>query len=248
MRIAAISDIHGNRHALEAVLADIGRRGVDRTVNLGDILSGPLDPVATADRLMNLKLPTIRGNHERQLLSQSPEHMIASDRVTHEALGKCHRAWLDSLPETIRFDDVLLCHGTPTSDLIYLLDHVEEAGARAATAAEIEAKLGDEPARLILCGHTHLQREYRRPNGALVVNPGSVGLQAYDDDHPFPHVMEMGDVRARYAIVERVGDEWRAELIAVDYDHVPPAAQARAKGREDWAYALETGRVAGPIT
>jgi predicted phosphodiesterase len=56
MRIAAISDIHGNLGALDAVLADIGRRGVDVTVNLGDILSGALEPSATADRLIELDL------------------------------------------------------------------------------------------------------------------------------------------------------------------------------------------------
>ena len=60
MRIAAISDIHGNLDALDAVLADIALRGVDVTVNLGDIVSGHLQPRATAARLMGLGLPTIR--------------------------------------------------------------------------------------------------------------------------------------------------------------------------------------------
>ena len=65
LRIAAISDIHGNLPALEAVLADIARRGADLVVNCGDILSGPLWPAETAERLMALNLPTIAGNHER---------------------------------------------------------------------------------------------------------------------------------------------------------------------------------------
>ena len=56
MKIAAISDIHGNLDALEAVLADIARRGVDVTVNLGDIVSGHLQPRSTAARLMGLGL------------------------------------------------------------------------------------------------------------------------------------------------------------------------------------------------
>jgi predicted phosphodiesterase len=62
MRLAALSDIHGNLPALEAVLADIGRRGVERIVNLGDIVSGPLWPRETAARLLPLALPTVRGN------------------------------------------------------------------------------------------------------------------------------------------------------------------------------------------
>ena len=69
MKVAAISDIHGNLPALDAVLADIATQSVDVIVNLGDILSGPLWGAATADRLMPLELPTIAGNHERQLLT-----------------------------------------------------------------------------------------------------------------------------------------------------------------------------------
>lgn len=72
MKIAALSDIHGNLAALDAVLDavldDVRRRGADVIVNLGDILSGALHPAETADRLIALDLPTIKGNHERQLL------------------------------------------------------------------------------------------------------------------------------------------------------------------------------------
>jgi predicted phosphodiesterase len=58
MKIAVISDIHGNLAALEAVLADIGRRSPDLIVNLGDTVLGPLQPFETAERLMELGLPT----------------------------------------------------------------------------------------------------------------------------------------------------------------------------------------------
>ena len=68
MKIAVISDIHGNIAALNAVLADASMQGVDQIVNLGDILSGSLFPAETADLLMAMALPTIRGNHERQVL------------------------------------------------------------------------------------------------------------------------------------------------------------------------------------
>jgi predicted phosphodiesterase len=72
MLFAAISDIHGNSAALDAVLADIARRGVERVVNLGDALSGPLDPAGTADRLLALDLPTVAGNHDRTLIDRPP--------------------------------------------------------------------------------------------------------------------------------------------------------------------------------
>ena len=68
MKIAVISDIHGNLAALQAVLEDIERERVDQVVNLGDLLSGPLQPAKTADLLMAKDFVTIAGNHERQLL------------------------------------------------------------------------------------------------------------------------------------------------------------------------------------
>ena len=69
MKLAVVSDIHGNLGALHAVLEDIARESVDGIVNLGDILSGPLQPAETADFLMTQSFVTIRGNHERQLLA-----------------------------------------------------------------------------------------------------------------------------------------------------------------------------------
>src|SRR5687768_405917 len=110
MRLAALSDIHGNLPALEAVLADIGRRGVDRIVNLGDIVSGPLWPRETAARLMPLALPTVRGNHERQLRDLPPAAMGASDAYAHAQLTPAQRHWLDSLPPTLSLPQALLCH------------------------------------------------------------------------------------------------------------------------------------------
>nr|WP_283818400.1 metallophosphoesterase family protein [Bradyrhizobium diazoefficiens] len=65
MRLAVISDIHGNLVALEAVLADIKARGADRTVNLGDCVTSPLWPKETFQALQQLSLPTVRGNHDR---------------------------------------------------------------------------------------------------------------------------------------------------------------------------------------
>lgn len=109
MKIAAISDIHGNLFALDAVLADIAVRGADLIVNLGDILSGPLLPAETADRLMALDLPTISGNHERQVLHMQPADMGASDRYAFDTITEVHRRWLSGLPPVLRpTEDVFL--------------------------------------------------------------------------------------------------------------------------------------------
>ena len=72
MRIAVISDIHGNCLALEAVLDDIARQSVDTTLDLGDLLSGPIEPRRTADLLLECDFLTVRGNHERSLMGEAP--------------------------------------------------------------------------------------------------------------------------------------------------------------------------------
>jgi predicted phosphodiesterase len=149
MRIAAFSDVHGNLAGLEAVLADIARRDVDLIVNLGDILSGPLQPAETADRLIPLNLPTIRGNHERQLLDLTPDRMNRSDQYAHAQLTGAHLAWLAGLPEDAWLsEDVYACHGTPNSDLAYLLQTVEASGVREATDIEIAERAGEVEAAL----------------------------------------------------------------------------------------------------
>ncbi|MBM2770832.1 metallophosphoesterase family protein [Burkholderia anthina] len=241
MKIAALSDIHGNLAALDAVLADVRRRGADLIVNLGDIVSGALHPAETADRLIALDLPTIKGNHERQLLTGERESMRLSDRWAHDTLRDDHRQWIAALPERLTLgDDVLLVHGTPASDLIYFLETVTPDGCRAATPDEIAQRAGNESASLILCGHTHVPRMAKLDDGRLIVNPGSVGLQAYTDDQPYPHRIETGSPHARYAMVSRTPSGWHAEFHAVEYDWHTAAAATR--GRDDWTVALRTGR------
>ncbi len=249
MRLAAISDIHGNLPALEAVLADIAHAGVDVTVNLGDIVSGPLWPSETADRLMALDLPTIRGNHERQVLAVEPQG--PSDAFATARLSAAQRAWLAALPATrLLGDDVFCCHGTPSSDLVYFLETVtsdfERGGApgmRAASSAEVTARALDVAQRLILCGHTHVPRAASLPDGRLIVNPGSVGLQAYDDSHPHEHVVENGTPHARYALLTRSAAQWQVEFRCVAYDFESAARRAETNRRGDWADALRSGRV-----
>ena len=217
---------------------------IDVTVNLGDIVSGHLQPRATAARLMGLGLPTIRGNHERQLFGD-PARMGESDAFARAQLLPEQLAWINALPATLRLlHNVLLVHGTPTSDLVYFLDSVTPQGSRAATPQEVADRAGAADAALILCGHTHMPRQVRLPDGRLIVNPGSVGLQAYDDDHGYPHVMENGTPHARYAIAEQDADgAWAAHFHAVVYDWEQAARLALANGRPDWVTPLRTGRV-----
>lgn len=243
MRIAILSDIHGNIWALKAAVADAKKLGVDLIINAGDILSGPLEPAATADYLMPLNLPTIRGNHDRQLLACEQQRGDPSDQFAYEHTSNNHHDWLRGLPATLVVSkDVFMCHGTPASDLIYFLEQVETNGARLAHTAEVEQHASGITHSLIICGHSHKPRTYAISGNRLVVNPGSVGLQAYDDDHPFFHVIENGSPHTRYAICEQTGTGWNVSHRCVDYDYKTAAATARRNGREDWAKWLETGR------
>jgi len=242
MRFAAVSDIHGNLPALEAVIADIAERGVTEVVNLGDSLSGPLWPVETAERLIALGWPCLAGNHERQLLTLAPEDMGRTDAATAAVLTAPIRAWMAGLPGRLELgEDVLLCHGTPASDHTYWLHKGRRGSMREATEAEIARHATGHA--LTLCGHTHLPRSVRLADGRRIANPGSVGLPAYEDDLPSYHVVETGTPHARYLIAERTDGRWRVELHAVAYDFELSARRADAAGRPTWAYALRTGRV-----
>jgi putative phosphoesterase len=243
MRLAVISDVHGNLLALEAVLADVNRRGADAIVNCGDVCTSPLWPRETFDLLADRKIPAVRGNHDRWIATLAIENMSPALRYTHAALDEKRRAALGALPETLRLDgDVLVCHGTPTDDYTFLLEERIDGKLLLSRPREIEARLAGETASLILCGHSHHVNVVQIPNGALVLNPGSVGCPIFadnptaaDNDARAPH--------AQYAIATKRRGRWSAEFHALDYDWDAAAAKARAGGFSAWARALATGMV-----
>jgi len=246
-RIAAVSDIHGNLPALEAVIEDTRRRGVTRIVNLGDSLSGPLLPLDTARFLMAQDWVQLAGNHERQLLEFAAHGGGESDAYAHAQLTPEVFDWMRTLsPARPLDDDVFLCHGTPRSDVEAFLDSIEGDHTRPATAEELAARGSLTGPRVIACGHTHIPRISRSARGQLLVNPGSVGLQAYEDtlvDGTGPHryYVENHDAYARYATLEQRGGQWTAQIHPVPYDFEPMARLAERNGRPGWAQALRTG-------
>lgn len=241
--IAIVSDIHGNLEALHAVAADIQARGVSTVVNLGDSLSGPLLPRETARFLMKEGWLSISGNHERQILQLRPGHGGPSDIYAASQLSDAEFAWLRSLPASARLAEanVFLCHGTPRSDCEYFLETVHAGGVVLASPREIQERLHGEQADVVACGHTHVARSVRSADAQLLINPGSVGLPAYFDDHPVPHTVQSGSPDARYAIIRHADAQWSCELIAVPYDHREMAALAARRERPDWAQALLSG-------
>ena len=180
MRVAALYDIHGNLPALEAVLAEVRRTGVDLVVIGGDVLPGPM-PRETLDALLDLEIPTrfIVGNGEAAVLAEKagaepnlPETVRETLRWTAGQLLPAHELWLADWPRTLRVEipglgKVLFCHATPRSDT--------EIFTRLTPDDRILPAFAGIDAALVVCGHTHMQ--FDRTVGTLrVVNAGSVGM------------------------------------------------------------------------
>ncbi|WP_407496042.1 metallophosphoesterase family protein [Pseudooceanicola sp. MF1-13] len=243
--LAVIADIHGNALALRAVLADIEALGISQVVNLGDVFSGPLDPAGVWEILRDRDIPCVRGNHDRYLVEMTPAEMWATDRVTHEALADEALDWIRGLPVTLEGDGVYACHATPADDNLYWTERVVAGGVSLAPVEMIERMAEGVTAGLILYAHTHVPRVLRLSDGRVMVNPGSVGCPAYSDEAPAPHVVQVGDPSARYAVVRPGADGPSVEHRAVRYDWDAAADQARGYGREDWAQAVGTGWLDG---
>jgi predicted phosphodiesterase len=240
-RFAVVSDIHGNLPALEAVLADAARHRVEGVINLGDNLSGPLWPSETAHFMMKQDWLNVQGNHDWNLLHRDPVRLSLSDLNAYRALDEEITAWLSPLPARVeRPEGILAFHGTPTIQNAYLLESIANLRTHLATPNEIDARLGEFAANLLLCGHSHFPRTVQHRD-MLIVCPGSVGCPAYIDNNGSGHVIETGSPHARYAVIERQAAGWSVEQIALPYDTLSAVKKAAANGRPDWEIALRTG-------
>ena len=208
MRIAIVSDIHGNRTAFEAVLADLRQIAPDLILHGGDLAHGGASPAYIVDRIRDLGWEGVLGNTDEMLpmpealtefARQTPklqslcaaiEEMAA---VTREWLGPDRLAWLGSLPRIQILDPLALVHASPESTW--------RAPMPEASDAELESVYG--PLRQPICVYGHIHRPYiRSVSGMIVVNTGSVGLP-YD-----------GDRRASYLLLDDSGPSIRR----VEYD------------------------------
>ncbi|AGB17750.1 putative phosphoesterase [Halovivax ruber XH-70] len=194
MQIGLISDVHGNRVALEAVLADLP--AVDALVCAGDVVGYNPWPGDCVDALCEREVPTVMGNHDRAVVTETGFQFndMAAAGVDHAlaVLDEDQREWLASLPdERTLFDGRLkIVHGHPDDPDRYTYPEEFSSGM-----------LTDED--VLVMGHTHVQHAERFADG-IVVNPGSVG-QPRD-----------GDPRAAYAICDL--DAMTVETHRVEYD------------------------------
>jgi predicted phosphodiesterase len=237
--IALIADIHGNIWALDAVLADIDRRGITTIYDLGDTLWGPLAPRETAERLMASQILSVRGNCDRWILDPTAQ-VTPSLEYTRAQLAAEHLAWLRTFPATrVVEDDLLLCHGTPTSDETYLIEDPTPRGGVLRAPDAILADLAGASQAVVACAHSHIPRAIMLASGQLIVNPGSVGMPAYTEE---TFIMETGSPHARYVILHHYDGQWAAEHVLVSYDWQAAADSARANGQPDRAQMQLTGR------
>lgn len=245
MKFAVISDIHGNLWALAAVIEDAKRRGVDQFINLGDILYGPLKPMETYTLLQTIGAVTIQGNQDRDIYEFNPSQGGEHPTLTYmlKELGDQPIEWLRSLPSTtVIGGEIFACHGVPENDLVYLLEDISCGLPTVRTEAAIFSYLEGINYPVILCGHSHIVRVVQLSSGQLVMNPGSVGLAAYDDDEPNYHKMQNYSPLASYAVLEKRNNAWQVELLKIPYDVDLAVEQALRQGREDWAHWIKTGR------
>ncbi len=172
MRVAALYDIHGNLPALEAVLAELEREGIDAIVCGGDVVGGPFS-VEVFDRVKSLPgARFVRGNADRLVLEGVAEHDVDWG-VERQRLGESGVATIASWPLAVELEieglgRTLFCHAIPSAD--------EPIFTRVTPDEDVAELIGDVQAELVVCGHTHVQFDRQLANGLRVVNAGSVGM------------------------------------------------------------------------
>lgn len=221
MKLALISDLHGNLEALDAVLRDIDRASPDaRLVCAGDVVGYGPDPEACIERLQEREALCVIGNHEEMVLgrrdfSRCVYAGIVAAVWTRSRLSAAARAHLEALPPYVRLDSsVVVCHGDLESADTYV------STPERAEAALAQLRAGHRDADVLVCGHTHHAALYTRQGGfelvrgagersfraPCLVNPGSVG-QARD-----------GEPLASYALLDTGRLRVSFKQVAYDYE------------------------------
>ncbi len=219
MRIGFISDIHGSFTALEAVLADIKREGIDQLICLGDTVSLGPQPGEVLNALKEWNAVTIMGNHDQAILD--PDHAAQFEITPHlipdlewgvEHLSSAEMDVIRSFKfmHTVRFEngiELLAYHGSPksTTELIVATTPQEK----------LDELFAGQSASVFIGGHSHIQM-HRRNGTKLILNAGSVGnafFYPYSPGNP-PRLLPW----AEYAVIEQAGDSLRTEMRRVYFD------------------------------
>lgn len=235
MRVAILSDIHGNFTAFEAVLEDLRRTSPDLVLHGGDLADSGSSPVDIVDRIRDLGWQGVMGNTDEMLIrpasledfaskSSAPAALWVAVReiaaATRNVLGPERLAWMRELPLAMKQPGLALVHASPRNCW-------RTPGADA-TDEELESVYGELERPVVVYGHTHLP-SIRDIGGQpeLLINAGSVGLP-YD-----------GDPRASYLLVDGI----TPMICRVEYDvesELNNLAQCGLPGAEWTAKMLRT--------
>jgi exopolyphosphatase/guanosine-5'-triphosphate,3'-diphosphate pyrophosphatase len=199
--IGLISDVHGNRHALDAVLADAGRRGVTHFLNAGDTVGYGAFSKESLEICTGQYFYSVKGNIDRDVAIREGEEGLKGFALDYarRSLSEGMRERLDNLPETRKVKinglDLLLVHGSP--------DSMDEHLRSNSPFERFENISIEHPYDIIVFGHTHEQFT-RKTGNTLFLNPGSVGRNSE------------GTTKAQYALVRT--DPFSFEMVNLDYD------------------------------
>ncbi|MBV8198067.1 MAG: metallophosphoesterase family protein [Candidatus Eremiobacteraeota bacterium] len=231
MRIAVLSDIHGNLLALDACLSDLASQGgADAVVAAGDLcLDGP-KPKKVLQRLEEIGAACVRGNTDRYIGDEAStekfDHAEAAQIAwTRREIGERWRSWLLALPFALRIGEdanqLLIVHANPKTDDEHLWPDADDA--------VLERLVGSDAATTIAFGHLHLPY-VRTWRGKLLVNVASAGLP------------KDGDPRACYAILTERPGGWQVKHRRVAFDTKRVATQLAACGIPESAELIATLR------
>ena len=231
MRIAVLSDLHGNLLALDACLADLeSQGGAEAIVVAGDLcLDGP-KPKKVLQRLEEIGAACVRGNKDRYLYDDSATQKLSSGEMaqvgwTRRDLGERWLGWLRELPFALRIGEdenqLLIVHANPLNDDEHLWPDADDA--------TLTRLVGDERATAIAFGHLHLPY-VRIWKGRMLVNVASAGLP------------KDGDPRACYAIFTERDGGWQVKHRRVAFDVKRVATQLADSGIPESADLIATLR------
>lgn len=241
MRIAIISDIHGNYVALEAVLDDLKSKHIDHIVCLGDVATDGPQPREVIAQLRNLDCPVVMGNMDSWILNPPPKRKKVKpireiqywgiDQLSLDDLDFL-RTFRATVEITLNETTSLLCyHGSPVSN---------EKGIGSTTSDEdLDLLLSGHRATVLAGGHTHRQM-LRHYGDTTILNPGTVGA-------PMPQAnQECPPIWAEYAIVDSGDNTFRVELcrVPLDVNALIKSARDSDMPHADWWLALRYGRSA----
>jgi predicted phosphodiesterase len=237
--LTIFGDIHGNLPALQAILADMDAKGLEKRYCLGDLVGYGTFPNEVIAEIRTRGYPTLMGNYDQGVGNSSDDCGCAYTKPEDEALGKRSIAWTNArttdenkaflrglhsqLPLQLGDLRVMLVHGSPRRINEYLFED--------RPASSLERLLDQVDSDVLVCGHTHLPYHRILPSGRQVVNAGSVGKPKDNNPH------------ACYVVLTAIGSELGVEFHRVAYD-VEAVAQAieASEMPHEYAQMLRAGR------